>query len=147
MDDKAPSPAQAEPAPRPPDYGTGSPQEEEEQQWQEELTSSPLVLDVVLPAARPLPGGSRTLVPAASTWAGEKQRAEVCEGLHFLNCVRRMGQRKGAWLGAEPGSQSPRLHKGVTKYDPSFDLAATLRLIKKSKAQQPMVPGRRSRVS
>lgn len=126
---------------------TGSPQEEEEQQWQEELTSSPLVLDVVLPAARPLPGGSRTLVPAASTWAGEKQRAEVCEGLHFLNCVRRMGQRKGAWLGAEPGSQSPRLHKGVTKYDPSFDLAATLRLIKKSKAQQPMVPGRRSRVS
>lgn len=49
-----------------------------------------------------------------------------------------MGQQKGAWLGAEPGSQSPRLHKGVTKYDPSFDLASTLRLIKKSKAQKPM---------
>lgn len=95
VDDKAPSPAQAGPAPRPPENRTGSPQKEEER-WQEELTSSPLVLGVVLPAARPLPGGSQTLLPAASTRAGEKQRAEVCEGLHFLNCVRRMGQRKGA---------------------------------------------------
>lgn len=32
----------------------------------EELTSSPLVLAVALPAARPLPGGSRTLSPEAA---------------------------------------------------------------------------------
>lgn len=77
VDGGAPSPAQAGPASGPPEYGTGSPQEEEEW-WHEELTSSPLVLDVVLPAAHPLPGGSRTLLPAASTWAGEEQRAGVC---------------------------------------------------------------------
>lgn len=87
------------------------------------------MLDVVLPVARPLPGGSRTLLPAASTWAGEEQRSGVYEGPHFLNGVRRRGQRV---LGAQLGFQSPRLHKGVTKYDSSFDLADTLRLTKES---------------
>lgn len=102
----APSPARSGPAPRPPAHGTESPQDEEEW-WHEELTSSPLVPDAGLPAAHPLPGGSQRLSPVASTWAGEEQRTEICEGPHFLNGVRRRGQQV-PWLGADTGVPDPR---------------------------------------
>lgn len=89
------------------------------------------MLDVVLPAARPPPGGSRTLLQAASTWVGEEQRSGGCEGTSFSEWCQEKGSA-GAWLGAELGFQSPRLHKGITKYDSIFELAATLRLIKET---------------
>lgn len=68
----------------------------------------------------------------------------MCEGLHFLNGVRRRGQQVPGWEQILR-FQSPRLHKGVAQYDSGIDLAPTLRLVKKSKARQYMAPDRPSR--